>query len=160
MLYGRWGKTTGRPFVEAFVRFPRLNAGGSISFYIDTGADSSMIMPADAQRIGFKYNLVTSMTKVSGLNGEVACFLEDGIIAVAESSLYIYQVPLRVAPLKPHTEKLPSLLGRDILDNWTLVLDKPNNSIEARIVKYDHVAPLEQAPVVFGPAAPMGSRPE
>ena len=48
MLQGRFGDTSGRPYMSARVIVPRLNVTGNVSFIFDTGADFTMLMPADA----------------------------------------------------------------------------------------------------------------
>ena len=47
MLKGWFGDTTGRPYIEARIAFPRLRALGLVSFVLDTGADRSLLMPRD-----------------------------------------------------------------------------------------------------------------
>lgn len=39
MIVGRFGDTTGRPYVEAIVWFERLKVRMNVSFLVDTGAE-------------------------------------------------------------------------------------------------------------------------
>ena len=48
MLHGRFGESSGRPYISARVFIPRLGLAGTVSFIFDTGADSSVLMPAEA----------------------------------------------------------------------------------------------------------------
>ena len=52
MLQGRFGDTSGRPYMEGHVLLPRLGWRGYVSFIFDTGADTSLLMPLDARRMG------------------------------------------------------------------------------------------------------------
>lgn len=54
MLRGRFGDTSGRPYIEGHVFLPRLEKRGNVSFLFDTGADTSL-MPVDGLRVGIDY---------------------------------------------------------------------------------------------------------
>ena len=41
--------------MEGHVLLPRLGKRGNVSFIFDTGADTSLLMPLDAQRMGIDY---------------------------------------------------------------------------------------------------------
>ncbi|MXZ46889.1 MAG: hypothetical protein F4Z08_07880 [Chloroflexi bacterium] len=45
MIEGRFGDTSGRPYVEGRVYFARFDLEGDISFLVDTGADASLLNP-------------------------------------------------------------------------------------------------------------------
>ena len=40
MLKGRFGDTSGRPYIEGHILLPRLKKRGNVSFVFDTGADT------------------------------------------------------------------------------------------------------------------------
>ena len=52
MITGRFGDSTGRPYVEAIVWFPRFQVKAQVSFLVDTGADISLINPVDGIQAG------------------------------------------------------------------------------------------------------------
>ena len=52
MLEGRIGNLSGAPYVEARISFPQLGFRGLVSFLVDTGADGTVLMPADTKRLG------------------------------------------------------------------------------------------------------------
>ena len=56
MLRGRFGDTSGRPYMSAHVFVPRLDVASNISFLFDTGVDATVLMPADAERVGIDYD--------------------------------------------------------------------------------------------------------
>ena len=51
MIRGRFGDTTGRPYIEGRLIVPRLNLRSDVSFIVDTGADNSLLMPLDGSSI-------------------------------------------------------------------------------------------------------------
>ena len=55
MLRGRFGNTSGRPFLEGRLILPNRNLSFEISFLVDTGADDTILMPADGIRVGLDY---------------------------------------------------------------------------------------------------------
>jgi len=69
MLQGRFGNTSGRPYIEGRLSFPRLGIAGDISFLMDTGADTSVIMPIDSGRMGVDVNQLTTTTESYGIGG-------------------------------------------------------------------------------------------
>jgi hypothetical protein len=46
-IAGRFGDTTGRPYLEGRLVLPRLGKRGDFSFLVDTGADYTYLMPGD-----------------------------------------------------------------------------------------------------------------
>ena len=70
MLRGRFGDTSGRPFMEGHVLLPRLGLRGNVSSIFDTGADTSLLMPLDAQRMGMDYGLLGNELSTLGIGGE------------------------------------------------------------------------------------------
>ena len=79
MITGRFGDTSGRPFIEARLYLPRLNLSGDVSFLLDTGADASILMPADARRLGVPFNQLEGDNECGGLGGTVHCFVERAL---------------------------------------------------------------------------------
>ena len=76
MLRGRFERATGRPYIEGRLVVPRSNLTGDVSFLIDTGADTSALMPADAQRIGLDYSMLTNEREAVGIGGISRSFTE------------------------------------------------------------------------------------
>lgn len=86
MILGRFGDTTGRPYVNGRLLLPRLNLAANLSFLVDTGADASTLMPADGLTIGIDYQTLINPTDVGGIGGSASCFQEDVVIAFFESN--------------------------------------------------------------------------
>ncbi len=52
MITGRFNALLGRPQIEGRIYIPRFNVEGEVTFLLDTGADRTMLMPADAFMLG------------------------------------------------------------------------------------------------------------
>lgn len=80
MIKGRFGNTSGRPYVEARLAIPRFQIIGDISFLLDTGADKTALMPLDAGRIGIDYNQLTNKNSAVGIGGANDIYVEPAIM--------------------------------------------------------------------------------
>src|SRR5437870_2566243 len=95
MLIGRFGAISGRPYMEGRLYLPRLGIQGSISFLLDTGADYSMLMPADAVRLGVPFDQLQGDSQPAGIGGSIHCFVEPAILVFTETkrALHAYDLP-------------------------------------------------------------------
>ena len=84
MLRGRFGETTGRPYFDARVVLPRLEAKENVSFIFDTGADSSVLMPLDAQRLGIDLSRLDEGRAATGIGGTQKQFIEPSTVIFAD----------------------------------------------------------------------------
>lgn len=134
---------------------PRLRVGGYISFLVDTGAAPTIIMPIDGGRLKIDYNQLRNTISTIGIGGFNTDFQEQGSLYFIDSSgnsLYAYDIILRIASVTSNNQKFPSVLGRNIIDNWRLVYDKRNDDLTADVWRADSVIPVAQ-PVGSGKAA-------
>jgi len=120
MLRGRFGDTSGRPYIEGRLILPRLGVRGDISFLVDTGADGSVLHPADGVLMGIEYSRLTNEESSLGIGGVSKSFAEPAVLAFSEPRrfIYVYNIQLSISPPRPEIMELPSLLGRDVLDRW------------------------------------------
>lgn len=128
MLRGRFGDTTGRPYIEGRLILPRLSISGDISFLVDTGADTSVLVPADALRLSVPYSELDGDREVGGIGGSAHCYIERAILVFTEPNvaLYAYDLQLDVMPVDPSAMDCLSILGRDVLDQWRITYDPSN----------------------------------
>ena len=122
MLRGRFGDTSGRPYLEGRLLLLRLSIQGDISFLVDTGADKSVLMPIDANRLGVDYTTLEGSAISVGIGGQSNMFTESGGVLFLEgsNSLHLYLIDIRIPSYTPEISDLPSLLGRDVLDRWRI----------------------------------------
>lgn len=139
MLRGRFERVSGRPFIEGRLVIPRVNLRDEISFLIDTGADTSALMPADARHLGIDYSPLADERDAVGIGGVTRSYTERALVAFEDSdaSLYIYQIDIVIPAAAPDLLRLPSLLGRDILNQWSILYNPSRNRLSIRVVSAD-----------------------
>ncbi|MBI4216086.1 MAG: hypothetical protein HY687_01645 [Chloroflexi bacterium] len=143
-MRGRFGDTTGRPYLEGRLVIPRLNLRGDISFCVYTGADRSLLMPLDGMRIGIDYKRLTGDTESVGIGGISRNFVERVFIAFAEPKryLYVYNIELGIAPPSQDIMDIPSLLGREILNQWRMTYDATKSLLTFNVLSADYILPI------------------
>ena len=138
MLRGRFGDTTGRPYVEGHVFLPRMRVSGNVSFVFDTGADTSLLMPLDGHRMGIDYTSFQEKDQSLGIGGVSENFIEPAYLAfVGDEELYGYEIKLRICKPSEEIMTIPSLLGRDIIDQWRIIYDKSKLQLVAEVISSD-----------------------
>lgn len=144
MLNGRYGETSGRPYVEGRLAIPRLGIRTNISFCIDTGADRTILMPVDSMRLKIDFGLLGNRVEGVGLGGAAYIFEESAILAFVDAprAVHVYQFGLKIAADNPKIRGLPSLLGRDILNRWRMNYHPANNVLELDLLSADATLPL------------------
>lgn len=143
MLIGRYGDTTGRPFMAAYVMIPRLGVSGLVSFLMDTGADQTVLMPSDVRRLGIAYDELDKATETFGVGGKSSDYTEPGACILQDDRvLHVYNVDFVLMRRRRALETFPSLLGRNVMDRWRVVFDRPTGTLTAEIANSDIQVPL------------------
>ena len=143
MLTGRFGDTSGRPYIEGRLSLPRLGIAANVSFLIDTGADRSVLMPLDGTRINLDYSCLENETRCTGIGGSSVAFHESGVISFSDGiAIYMYEVGLLIPKPKRGTMKTPSVLGRDVLNRLVIRYDFQNLCIEMEYYIADQILPV------------------
>jgi hypothetical protein len=144
MIHGRYGNTTGRPYIEGHLTIPFLNVEGLVSFLVDTGSDGTVLMPLDVVRLKVDYSRLTTTDESIGIGGRSTVYVVPAILMIPEEAriAHIYEFELRVAERRPELEKTPSLIGRDILRHWRLTFDWTRSRLSAEILHSDKQFPL------------------
>lgn len=139
-LVGQFGEGTGRPFIEGRLILPRMNLSFDVSFLVDTGADSTVLMPDDGIRVGLDYSRLRDGRRVGSRAGPVEAFPEQAVIlfSIPGERLYLHRVDIFVFPLAPDLLGTPSLLGRDVLDCWRMTYSPVEGTIEFEVLAADH----------------------
>jgi len=128
MLVGRFGNTSGAPYLEARISIPRLTLTGLISFLVDTGADGTVLMPADSRKLAINFGSLRNPVTSEGIGGAAKGFNEQIILSFSDRKfIYSYLFTAEIAAPTPHNHRFPSLLGRDVLDQWRFVMERSKN---------------------------------
>jgi hypothetical protein len=149
MITGRFGDTSGRPFIEGRIYLPRLGISGDISFLMDTGADTTTLMPDDIMRLAIDFDALEGDFACVGVGGAVHCYTERAILAFTDpgKTVYAYELSeLCLMNADPQMDGVHSLLGRDILDNWRITYDPQGNKLQAKVVLANKMYDLKATP--------------
>lgn len=115
-----------RPFITATVALTSQAIMGDVSFLIDTGADATLLAPADVLVLGIDTASLPRGASSVGVGGSTRT-------AVAAATLTLggrrYPLTLRLLlPAAPEQQaalnRIPSLLGRDILAHFAFFFEE------------------------------------
>ena len=123
-------------YVPAFVSHENLSIAGWVSFLVDTGASRTTILDGDARELNLTYESLQSYQPgIIGVGGEVETYVIEHCTLTFSSDLGDYSEPMPVIYVLRHgrfdrrVERLPSLLGRDIINKYNLVYSRPSGSV-------------------------------
>jgi hypothetical protein len=152
VLRGRFGDTTGRPYIEGRVYFPRFAVHGDVSFLVDTGADASLLSPTDVYQMRLDLGAIARTSEAQGVGGIVRSLVEPAVVVFSApaEAIWAYRLDLEILPPEPGDTgavlrerdpelslKLPSLLGRDVLDRWRMLYDPPADDLSFIVQSWD-----------------------
>ena len=124
--------------MEGHVPLPRLGKRGNVSFIFDTGANTSLLMALDGQRMEIDYGRLENEETSLGIGGISENFIESAYLAfVGDAALYGCEIELRICKPAEELMTIPSLLGRDIIDRWRVTYDKSAWELLAEVISSD-----------------------
>jgi len=133
MIRGFFREEAGRrrPFVPALVSIPALQRSGDVAFLIDTGADATLLGPRDAANLHINTALLPVGPLITGVAGRARTVYAEATVTFGHLT---YDLPLRIlAPRGKDQERalrrIPSLLGRDIIFRFALLLEERTNRV-------------------------------
>ena len=123
------------PLIAAVVEIPKLGVWAPVEFLVDTGATRTVLHPSDVLKFGI--DIVTYADDAcprtySGVGGEASYGVEDAILHFknAKTNLRTLIGPLDQCQFDFASDKnVPSLLGRDFLNQGRLIVDYENNEV-------------------------------
>lgn len=120
---------------------PRLNLAANLSFLVDTGPDSSTLMPTDAMKMGVDYGDLTDPVTVGGMGGDANCFQEAAVLFFHEPNrklIRAYSVTIMVP--EPHIalRNMPPIVGRDVLDRWSMHYESTRGKLSCAVRSADY----------------------
>jgi hypothetical protein len=119
-------------FFKAVLESDFLGINETVEFLVDTGASRTTICDKDAMKLGINYNRLERFSDgMLGVGGVVNAYIlrDVGLIFLREDErshiesferIYV----LKHAMLDDKIMRLPSILGRDMLNKYSFIYDK------------------------------------
>ena len=145
MILGEFGPA-GQPVVAGYLTLPRLGIARNITFLVDTGAHATCIHPRDGMAAAIPFDQLENPVTSHGVGGPATYFRERAVLEFVDGDareIRSHGVDVLIA--KPAAEplhtmnRLPSLLGRDIIDRWRMVYDRTDGVLEFTVQSADAV---------------------
>ena len=101
-------------------------------------------MPLDGRRMGLDYGRLRGHVESTGVGGIASNFEENALVVFEEArvGLHVYTITLTIAPPSPEIDDIPSLLGRDIPDQWRMNYNPPKGTLTFTVASSDYVLPV------------------
>ena len=127
----------GRPFILGTVILPRFGVSADVYFLLDTGADSSCLHSQDARNLAVPESSLGNESYLGGVGGTAVYYSEPALVTFDDyGPAHIYEVSYNIdldLSYSDETLAMPSLLGRDILDNWHIEYSRKRNLLRCTI---------------------------
>ena len=103
-------------------------------FLFDTGADVTCLHPADAKNVDLPFARLRDEVSYRGVGGTSPYFVEPALLSFTdEIKARLYAIQLLIAEPNESNEALPSLLGRDVINNWRIEYDPTMSRLECTV---------------------------
>ena len=145
MLRGSFEAITGGPFIQGSVALPGIARVTEISFLVDTGADTTMLLPQDSGGMGIDFDLLPGrIERSTGLGGVARVKTLPATVSFTDPgrAVYVYEVALPIVEPSEAIRDMPSLLGRDVLRRWRMTYSPPTNRLSFSVYSADYIFPL------------------
>ena len=140
MIVG-WFNPARQPVVKSRLVVPRLGIDDEIDWLVDTGAESTCLHPTDGQYVRFPYDELVVALDSEGVGGRYPYYREYAFVVFYESDgggARVFDIILAIArpemptlsDPRPVVNRLPSLLGRDVLNRLRMDYDFPGGRLE------------------------------
>ena len=126
----------GRPYISGTVTLPRFGVSADVPFLLDTGADSSCLHFRHTSELAVPESSLANESYVGGIGGTAAYYSEPAIVTFTYGTGRIDEVSYNIdldLSYSDETLGVPSLLGRDILDNWHIEYSRKRNLLRCAI---------------------------
>lgn len=135
-IRGFFRKEDNAPYVIATLLSIELDIHSPVRFLIDTGASRTIISDMDAIKLGIDYSLLPRFKLgTAGIGGVVDTYFiqnaklifrtQKGAHTEKMDEIFVLKHKKRDERIK----RIPSLLGRDILNKYQLLLNRKNNKV-------------------------------
>ena len=121
----------GVPYVKLRIFLPRLSVVGSVDFLVDTGAVTTVLHPGSARDLACPFDQLVLPIPFEGVGGVQTYYRELALIGFEESNEG-QDIAFELSIAKPGSpaDGLPSLLGRNILNQLRMEYNFPQGRLE------------------------------
>ena len=118
----------------AQVELPALQISIDVEFLVDTGAEATTLLNDAITQLRVRPQRVRSLPQtasVTGIGGDVPCYITRAIVFLQDDSRsqpHTFDINISLVPSRK-TAKLPSLLGRDILNQLRCTFDHTDGEV-------------------------------
>lgn len=138
MILGEFDER-GRPLIEGRLLIPRLRVDHWITFLLDTGAERTCLHPRDTNRARIPIETLGGVIQSRGVGGLSTYNREPALLSFNDHPYTrVYAIELLIADTREGNQGLPSLLGRDVLNNWNVNYDPMNDTLECNVHYADY----------------------
>jgi len=135
-IAGYFRSVDNAPCIITRVNHPSFTLTKEVRFLVDSGASATIIADIDAARLGIDYDELEQLPGgMKGVGGSVSTFVlpgvnllfltEDGFHEEVLEKIYVIRHPL----FDSGQRGIPSLLGRDILNKYSVFLRHETNTV-------------------------------
>ncbi|MCJ7578791.1 MAG: retroviral-like aspartic protease family protein [candidate division Zixibacteria bacterium] len=135
-IRGFFRKEDNAAYVITTLLSKELNIHSPVRFLIDTGASRTIISDMDAIKLGIDHSLLPRFKAVTaGIGGVVDTYFIQNVKSIFKTQegahvekmeeIFVLKHKIRDERIK----RIPSLLGRDILNRYQLLLDRRSNKV-------------------------------
>ncbi len=122
------------PAITGMLLIPKLRAGGTIRFLIDTGASDIFLQPLDGRNIKVPYAALANLygTGPHGIGATPTDTYSVDAEVIFTDGQYRYAYDVMVDIVNPNSVKLgnPTLLGRSVLHKWKILYEHPSQTLD------------------------------
>jgi hypothetical protein len=123
------------PTFVCFIDIPALGCRNIARLLLDTGGEQTSIMPTLGQSLHIPYRRLTYPLSSGGLGRASYCEF-DAVVSFIDRMKQQKDYPIKIAIFDPSPfigRRNYSLLGRDIVHEWKVVYDYPNDQLFAEV---------------------------
>ena len=149
MLKGVFREPESAPYIKGVLNLPSLEFSATLDFHIDTGAVLTTLAPIDGDNNRLDYSRVQGPPQeLYGFAGHGEVFLEQAqLVFFGDEKVYVYEMTVGVMekPSEVHDAawNLPSVLGRDVLNNWQMLYRPTNQTLDITVIYSDNDLSIE-----------------
>jgi len=138
-IEGKWSPG-GVPFIVAFLRCESWHIEETVAFLIDSGASRTTLLDSDAERLGIDFSRLERFEEgTTGIGGMVETYIlpsvklsfrtTEGVHEEEFREIFVLRHRPRNREEEERIKALPSLLGRDFLNEYKVILDRRRGRI-------------------------------